>query len=61
MMTETVIATYVAMQHYNDTPKVSDLGASPAELDGDVEHGRAMSWADHDGSAELRLWEDDNE
>ena len=32
-----------------------NLGASPAELDGDVESSRARSWHSHDGEAELRL------
>lgn len=39
----------------------ANLGASPAELDGDVEAGRQRSWHSHDGEAELRLWEDDDE
>jgi hypothetical protein len=38
-----------------------NLGASPAELDGDVESSRARSWHSHDGEAELKLWEDDDE
>lgn len=39
-----------------DTDLRSDqLGASPAELDGDVEQGRQHSWHSHDGEAELRL------
>ena len=39
----------------------ANLGASPAELDGDVEQDRERSWASHEGEAELRLWEDNNE
>ena len=36
----------------------TDLGASEAELRGDVESQRDLSWAKFDGEAELRLWED---
>jgi hypothetical protein len=34
-----------------------ELGASPAELDYNIEAERPMSWHSHDGEAELRLWE----
>lgn len=34
------------------------LGCSPAELFHNVEQGREISFADHDGCPELRLWED---
>jgi hypothetical protein len=53
-----VIDTYVAMQHHNDSVAIEQLGASPAELGGDVEESRQRSWHTHDGEAELRLWED---
>ena len=33
------------------------LGCSPAEQQGSPER-REFSWAEHDGTAELKLWED---
>lgn len=51
-----IVETFVAMQHFNPSELVaSELGASPAELSGDVEQDRQRSWADHDGCCELRL------
>lgn len=37
--------------------KLEQLGASPAELDYNVESERQMSFASFDSEAELRLWE----
>jgi hypothetical protein len=46
------------MQHYNDFPSSKELGASPAELVFNPELDRDFSFAEHDGTPELRLWED---
>ena len=51
-----IVETYVAMQHFNPSELVaSELGASPAELTGNVEADRQRSWATGDHEAELRL------
>jgi hypothetical protein len=50
-----LVETYVSMQFHNDTVPVSQLGASPAELDYCIDSERPRSWHSHDGEAELRL------
>lgn len=35
----------------------SNLGASPAELDYNIEQERPKNWADHEACPELRLWD----
>ena len=55
---QSIIETYVAMQHYNDFPATELLGASPAELVFNPESDRPFSFAEHDGTPELKLWED---
>jgi len=52
-----ITETYVAMATYNDTHNPAMLGCSPAELDYCVEDERPLTFANHDGCPELRLWE----
>ena len=50
---QSITETYVAMQHYNDTPNPALLGCSPAELEFNVESLRDLTHAEHDGCPEL--------
>jgi hypothetical protein len=49
----------IDLDNHVDTVYGVNLGASPAELDGNVEQDRQRSWHSGDHEAELRLWEDD--